>query len=160
MVVSYFFPKTEFFPQYCLFEKEGVPHSITDSYLVGGPDPFWEPDHGGSPIQLGVFEIFYTAIDNQGCSMPEEAPHVCDKCCNCDDFRPNGIAALAQDDDSDDDSDDDWLVVEPNENVDELRSQIQRQNFELFYDEENNWIIYKYPLCRMCWERKRELQQA
>ena len=135
---------------YCISRNGGDDHSIVDPYLVGGHDPF-----GGGPDWVGVFEIFYTAIDNQGCSMPEEAPRVCDFCCKWVEFRQDGIAALAQDDDSDDE-DDEWLEVGPNDNVDELRSQIQRQNFELVYDAEKNWMVYKYPLCRMCWEIQRE----
>lgn len=140
---QYDFDKNRSWQEYCRSKVEGVPHSISDPYLVGGPDV------------VGWFEIFYDTIHNQGCSMPEEAPRVCDFCCNCDESRQDGIAAEDQDDD-DSDSDDEYIWHE----FDELRPQIQRQNFEIVYNAEKNWIVYKYPLCRMCWEREREFQQA
>jgi hypothetical protein len=123
-------------------KESGIPYSIFDIHTRESFERWWE------------------VIRNQGCSMPEKPPrYVCDFCCNCGEFRYNGIAALVQDDDSDDE-DDDWLEVEPNDNVDELRKQIQRQNFELVYDADKNWMVYKYPRCRICWEREREFQQA
>ena len=113
--------------KFCLWKEVGDYHSIDDIYTCES------------------FERWWGVIKNQGCSMPEKPPrYVCDFCCNCGKFRDNGIASLVQDDDSDDEV--------SNNYVDELRKQIQRQNFELVYDAEKNWMVYKYPRCRMCWE--------
>ena len=130
------------------------------SCKAGGDDHFIN-----DPCLVESFELIWGVIYNQGCSIPENPPrYECDFCCNCDKFRHNGIAVLAQvqdqDDDSGDEDDDSDDEVELNVNVDELVKQIERQNFELVYDAENNWMVYKYPLCRMCWEMEREFQQA
>jgi hypothetical protein len=123
-------------------KERGVPYSIFDT------------------VTRDSFERWWGVILNQGCSMPEKPPrYVCDFCCKCGEFRHNGIASIDQVQD-DDDSDDEYIWIDEAEEVDELRLQILRQNFEIVYDAEKNWIIYKYPLCRMCWERESEFQQA